>query len=92
MVFPVHMFIDYPSHDAISLWQIDSLRLLSVDLEKQLDSLKAASKPTKEEVNRLKELEKIISAEEKEINRLMNGSKQLKEKVFLFSLLFDLFA
>lgn len=71
-------------HKIISLWQIDSLKLLSIDLEKQLVSLKASSKPTKEEVIRLKELETIICAEEKEIERLLKGSKQLKEKVLFF--------
>ncbi|KAL0350888.1 UNVERIFIED_CONTAM: Structural maintenance of chromosomes protein 4 [Sesamum radiatum] len=60
--------------------EVDSLKLLLSDLEKQLDSLKAASKPLKDEVDRLKELGNIISAEEKEIERLMQGSKQLKEK------------
>ena len=50
-------------------------------IEKQLDSLKAASQPKKDELERLKALKKIISAEEKEIDRLMDGSKQLKEKV-----------
>lgn len=60
--------------------EIDCLRSQSSDLKKQLDSLKAASKPKKDEVDRLKELENIISAEEKEIDRLMEGSKQLKEK------------
>lgn len=71
-------------HKIISLWQIDSLKLLSIDLEKQLVSLKASSMPTKEEVIRLKELESIICAEEKEIDRLLKGSKQLKEKVLFF--------
>ncbi|CAA3013817.1 structural maintenance of chromosomes 4 [Olea europaea subsp. europaea] len=60
--------------------EINCLRSQRSDLEKQLDSLKAASKPKKDEVDRLKELENIISAEEKEIDRLMEGSKQLKEK------------
>ncbi|KAK6155090.1 hypothetical protein DH2020_009338 [Rehmannia glutinosa] len=60
--------------------EIDSLKLLLGDIEKQLDSLKAASEPIKEEVARLKELGNIISAEEKEIDRLMRCSKQLKEK------------
>ncbi|PIM99573.1 Structural maintenance of chromosome protein [Handroanthus impetiginosus] len=60
--------------------EIDSLNLLTGDLEKQLHTLKAASEPMEDEVDRLKELEKIISAEEREINRLMQGSKQLKEK------------
>lgn len=50
-------------------------------IEKQLDSLEAASRPRKDELDRLKELKKIISAEEKEVNRLTDGSKQLKEKV-----------
>ncbi|XP_073040972.1 structural maintenance of chromosomes protein 4 [Primulina eburnea] len=57
-----------------------SLKLQHDDLEKQMDSLKAASVPIKDEVDRLKELGNIICAEEKEINRLMLGSKQLKEK------------
>lgn len=50
-------------------------------IEKQLDSLEAASKPQEDELDRLKELKKMISTEEREINRLIDGSKQLKEKV-----------
>lgn len=50
-------------------------------IEKQIDSLEAASRPQKDELDRLKELKKIISAEEREIDRLTDGSKQLKEKV-----------
>ena len=46
-----------------------------------LDSLKAGAEPSKAELTRLKELEKVISEEEKEIKRLTDGSKQLKEKV-----------
>lgn len=61
--------------------QIDSLKSQCDDLKKQLDSLRSASEPSKDEVNRLKELKKIISAEEKEMDRLTQGSKQLKEKV-----------
>ncbi|KAL3846018.1 hypothetical protein ACJIZ3_003421 [Penstemon smallii] len=60
--------------------EIDSLKLVLGDLEKQLDALKAASKPNKDEVDKLKELGNIISSEEKEIDRLIHGSKQLKEK------------
>lgn len=63
------------------LQQIDSLKSQHSYLEKQLDSLKAASKPRKDELNRLEVLSKTISAEEKEIGRLIEGSKQLKEKV-----------
>lgn len=39
--------------------------------------------PQEDELDRMKELKKIVSAEEREINRLNNGSKQLKEKVGL---------
>ncbi|KAL3378731.1 hypothetical protein AABB24_004580 [Solanum stoloniferum] len=60
--------------------EIDSLKSQCDDLKKQLDSLRSASEPSKDEVNRLKELKKIISAEEKEMDRLTQGSKQLKEK------------
>lgn len=50
-------------------------------IEKQLDSLKAASQPRKDELDRLKELDRIISSEEQELERLAQGSKKLKEKV-----------
>ncbi|XP_034707420.1 structural maintenance of chromosomes protein 4 [Vitis riparia] len=60
--------------------EIDSLKSQHSYLEKQLDSLKAASKPRKDELNRLEVLNKTISAEEKEIERLIEGSKQLKDK------------
>ncbi|CAN0924358.1 Structural maintenance of chromosomes protein 4 [Linum grandiflorum] len=58
----------------------ESLKSEHSYLDKQLASLKAASQPKKDEVDRLKELQKIISAEEKEIDSLVHGSKQLKEK------------
>lgn len=61
--------------------QIDSLHSAHSDLEKDLDSLKAASKPGKEELDRLEELKKIMRDEEKEIGRIMAGSKNLKEMV-----------
>ncbi|XP_073144785.1 structural maintenance of chromosomes protein 4 [Henckelia pumila] len=60
--------------------EVDSLKLQFGDLEKQMDSLKAASVPIQEEVDGLEELGNMICAEEREINRLMLGSKQLKEK------------
>ncbi|XP_020239065.1 structural maintenance of chromosomes protein 4 [Cajanus cajan] len=60
--------------------EVDSLNSQYNYIEKQLDSLEAASTPQEDELDRLKELKKIVSAEEKEINRLTNGSKQLKEK------------
>ncbi|GFY87023.1 structural maintenance of chromosome 3 [Actinidia rufa] len=60
--------------------EIDSMNMQIVYLEKQLHSLKAASEPRKDELNRLDELRKIISAEENEIDRLTQFSKQLKEK------------
>lgn len=43
-----------------------------------------ASEPKKDEVDRLQELKEIIAVEEKEIERLTNGSKKLKEKVLNF--------
>ena len=49
-------------------------------LEKQHDSLKDASQPKKEELKQLDELKKIISGEEKKIDKLIEGSKQLKAK------------
>jgi len=43
--------------------------------------LKSAAQPKEEELTKLEELQKIITAEEKQIARLVQGSKQLKEKV-----------
>ncbi|GAB4831648.1 Structural maintenance of chromosomes protein 4 [Ancistrocladus abbreviatus] len=60
--------------------EIDSLKTQHDYLESQLSSLRAASRPRKEEVNRLEELKKVTSAEEKEIDRLAQGSKELKHK------------
>lgn len=75
--------------DVLCKQQIESLNEQHNYLEKQLDSLKAASQPRKDEVGRLKDLKKIIAAEEKEIDRLMQGSKQLKEKVCDYSDLYS---
>lgn len=75
--------------DVLCLQQIESLNEQHCYLEKQLDSLKAASQPRKDEVGRLKDLKKIISAEEKEIDRLIQGSMQLKEKVCGYSDLYS---
>lgn len=71
--------------DVLCLQQIESLNEQHAYLEKQLSSLKAASQPRKDELDKLKNLTKIISAEEKEIDRLLQGSKQLKEKVCDYS-------
>ncbi|XP_012084705.1 structural maintenance of chromosomes protein 4 [Jatropha curcas] len=60
--------------------EIDSLNSEHSYLEKQLGSLEAAAHPKKDELDRLEELNKVISTEEKEIGRLMQGSKKLKEK------------
>ncbi|MQL91114.1 hypothetical protein Taro_023720 [Colocasia esculenta] len=60
--------------------EIDSLNTQHTYIEKQLDSLKAASQPGKDEVERLKELEKIISVENKELERLTKCSTKLKDK------------
>lgn len=61
--------------------QIDSLNSEHSYLEKQLDSLEVASQPGKDELDRLEDLKKIISEEETEIDKLIEGSKELKEKV-----------
>ncbi|KAK9135493.1 hypothetical protein Syun_014823 [Stephania yunnanensis] len=60
--------------------EIESLNAQHSYLEKQLESLKAASQPSKDELDRLAELKKIISDEEKELEKLTMGSKKLKEK------------
>ncbi|OMO79282.1 RecF/RecN/SMC [Corchorus capsularis] len=60
--------------------EIDSLNSEYKYLEKQLDSLEAASRPKQDEIDRLEQLKEIISVEDKEIDRLIQGSKQLKEK------------
>lgn len=60
------------------------------DLEKQLGSLKAASEPSKDELDRLKELGNMIVDEENEVIRLMQGSRQLKEKVIVLCDIFIL--
>ncbi|KAM1156948.1 hypothetical protein FF1_027606 [Malus domestica] len=60
--------------------EIDSLNSQHCYLEKQIGSLEAASQPKKDELDRLAELKHLISVEEKEIDKLIQGSKQLKEK------------
>lgn len=71
-----------------SLKQIDSLNSEHGYLEKQLGSLEAASRPRKDELDRLDELKKTISTEEKEIERLIQGSKKLRDKVHWEFILF----
>ncbi|KAM0933788.1 putative structural maintenance of chromosomes protein [Dioscorea sansibarensis] len=60
--------------------EIDSLSAQYSDIEKQLDSLKTASQPKTDEVNRLKELDQIISMEERELEKLTRCSGKLKER------------
>ncbi|KAF7802987.1 structural maintenance of chromosomes protein 4 [Senna tora] len=60
--------------------EVDSLNSQHSYIEKQLASLEAASKPKKDELRRLEQLKKIISAEELEVKKLIDGSKQLKEE------------
>ncbi|KAH9676507.1 Structural maintenance of chromosomes protein 4 [Citrus sinensis] len=71
--------------DAVKHYQASEKAVAHLEMElaksrKELDSLKAASEPRKDEIDRLEELQKIISAEEKEIEKIVNGSKDLKEK------------
>ncbi|KAG1358997.1 structural maintenance of chromosomes protein 4 [Cocos nucifera] len=60
--------------------EIDSLNAQHSYIEKQLDSLKAASEPKRDEVNRLKELDRIISEEQTELEKLVQCSSNLKER------------
>ncbi|PRQ20033.1 putative structural maintenance of chromosomes protein [Rosa chinensis] len=78
------------SEDAIAHWElelaksqkeIDSLSSQHSYLEMQIGSLEAASQPKKDEVDQLRKLDSIISAEGNKIDELIQGSKQLKEKV-----------
>ncbi|KAK4772858.1 hypothetical protein SAY87_027877 [Trapa incisa] len=61
--------------------EIESLHSQHSYLEKQLSSLEAASQPKKDELDRLVVLKKVITVEEREINRLIQESKQLKVMV-----------
>ncbi|KAG0475503.1 hypothetical protein HPP92_015189 [Vanilla planifolia] len=49
-------------------------------IEKQLSTLKTASEPRKDELMRLKELENIISTEEKEVVKLSKCSSKLRDR------------
>ncbi|CAA7406929.1 unnamed protein product [Spirodela intermedia] len=60
--------------------EIDSLNAQYNYIERQLGSLKAASLPGKDELERLEDLQKIIYAEENELERLAKCSTRLKEK------------
>uniref|UniRef100_A0A803N3F1 Structural maintenance of chromosomes protein 4 n=1 Tax=Chenopodium quinoa TaxID=63459 RepID=A0A803N3F1_CHEQI len=56
------------------------MELAKSQKENQLESLKSAAQPKKEEVSRLAVLQNTINAEENEIAKLTQGSKKLKEK------------
>ena len=43
--------------------------------------MKSTTQASKSELDRLKELDQVITNEEKELARLVKGSKKLKEKV-----------
>ncbi|KAI6683699.1 hypothetical protein NL676_029612 [Syzygium grande] len=59
--------------------EVDSLHSQHSYLENRLASLEAASKPGKDELDRLEQLKKITHDEEKEIGRIMLGYKKLKD-------------
>ncbi|XXG57520.1 hypothetical protein AAC387_Pa03g4653 [Persea americana] len=65
---------------AKSQTEIESLNAQYGYIEKQLESLKAASQPSRDELDRLEELDNVVSLEEKELEKLARGSKKLKEK------------
>ncbi|KAH7671753.1 Structural maintenance of chromosomes protein [Dioscorea alata] len=60
--------------------EIDSLSAQYSYIEKQLGSLKTASQPKTDEVNRLKELDQIMTMEEQELEKLTRCSGKLKER------------
>ncbi|CAL9187640.1 unnamed protein product [Musa hybrid cultivar] len=60
--------------------EVDSLNEHHRYVIKQLESLKVASKPKKDELNRLKELADVISAEQSELEKLVQCSSTLKER------------
>eukprot|EP00268_Persea_americana_P014269 TRINITY_DN16322_c0_g1_i4.p1 TRINITY_DN16322_c0_g1~~TRINITY_DN16322_c0_g1_i4.p1 ORF type:complete len:328 (-),score=87.44 TRINITY_DN16322_c0_g1_i4:536-1519(-) len=65
---------------AKSQTEIESLNVQYGYIEKQLQSLKVASQPSRDELDSLEELDNVVSLEEKELERLARGSKKLKEK------------
>ncbi|KAF3793773.1 Structural maintenance of chromosomes protein 4 [Nymphaea thermarum] len=69
-------------HLAKTQMEIETLNARHSDMEKQLPFLKNESLPKKAEAARLAELDKIISYEEKELSKLVTGSKGLKDKAF----------
>ncbi|RWW19735.1 hypothetical protein GW17_00016185 [Ensete ventricosum] len=62
---------------------VDSLNEHHRYVIKQLESLKVASNPKKDELNRLKELDNVISAEQSELEKLGQCSSTLKERNYL---------
>lgn len=53
------------------------------DSEQHLDSLRAAANPSKEELQKIKELEKAFTSAELELLKLKKNSKSLRDKVNL---------
>ncbi|PWA51171.1 structural maintenance of chromosome 3 [Artemisia annua] len=60
--------------------EIEELNSQHENLAKQLDSLKAEAEQSEDDLHRLEELTNIILEEEKNINKLTQDSKQLKDK------------
>ncbi|KAK1259586.1 Structural maintenance of chromosomes protein 4 [Acorus gramineus] len=60
--------------------EIDNLKAQHREIEQKLDTLRNDSQPKAEELARVKELEKVIASEEKEMERLTKCSKKLKDK------------
>ncbi|PKA51107.1 Structural maintenance of chromosomes protein 4 [Apostasia shenzhenica] len=60
--------------------EIDNFSAQHSYIEKQLGSLKAAAQPKANELNRLNELDDIISTEEKEVSTLCKFSSRLKDR------------
>lgn len=60
--------------------EVEGLKAQKEDLERQLNSLKAAAVPTKDDLQKVQELEKSIASAESEMSRLKTSSKSLKDK------------
>ncbi|KAK1271272.1 Structural maintenance of chromosomes protein 4 [Acorus gramineus] len=60
--------------------EIDNLKAQYREIEQKLYTLRNDSQPKAEELARVKELEKVIALEEKEMERLTKCSKKLKDK------------
>eukprot|EP00250_Pteridium_aquilinum_P018347 c24044_g1_i1 orf=299-4012(-) len=60
--------------------EVEGLKAQQKDSEQQLDSLKAAANPSKDELQKINELEKAFASAELELFKLKKNSKSLRDK------------